>query len=63
MTGAGAAKRTASNRDRGGERTLPPAHEDRSGEDLMAELAAGRPVALRPLHGRYAAVVFVWPPR
>src|SRR5262249_58903207 len=31
---------------------------DLSDEQLMSELAAGRPEALGPLHGRYAALIW-----
>ena len=36
----------------------PPASGDRSDEQLMSELAAGRPEALGLLHGRYAALIW-----
>ena len=36
----------------------PPMDRDRSDEELMSQLAAGRPEALGPLHGRYASLVF-----
>jgi hypothetical protein len=54
-----AANGTASNGDGGGEPIRPPAKEDRSDEELMAQLAAGRPEALASLHSRYATLVFV----
>ena len=48
----------ASNGDCADEGNRPSASEDWNDEELMAELAAGQPEALRPLHGRYAALVF-----
>jgi RNA polymerase sigma-70 factor (ECF subfamily) len=36
----------------------PLASEDRSDEELMAQIVAGQLEALAPLHGRYAALVF-----
>jgi RNA polymerase sigma-70 factor (ECF subfamily) len=52
------ANRPASDGDGAHEGNLPPASEDSSDEELMAQLADGRPEALGPLHGRYAALVF-----
>src|SRR5262244_46145 len=36
----------------------PSTNGDLSDEQLMSELAAGRPEALGPLHGRYAALIW-----
>ena len=50
--------RPASNGDCAHDGNRPSASEDWKDEELMAELAAGQPEALRPLHGRYGALVF-----
>src|SRR5438105_4316998 len=52
------AKRPSRNGDRGDVVDPPSRNGDRSDEEFMSQLAAGRPEALGPLHGRDAALVY-----
>jgi RNA polymerase sigma factor (sigma-70 family) len=53
-----AANGPSMNGDPSDEGNRPPTSGERSDEELMSQLASGRPEALGPLHGRYAALVY-----